>query len=312
MEAIILRLEQLHYFEILAQEGSFNKAAALLHIAQPTLTASIKSMENELDKTLLIRDSKGITLTDDGKKVLKFSQAISFLYQNLLSELNSTSQPPSGTMSIIASKFFCELVLQHFVRVFYNQYPQIKVRLIENEFHASPAQLASTSCKFAVVTRIVAEQEEQCVPGVLVSDEAFYDKRYHYLPLFTDTFGFCFSKNSPLSNMTTVYPRTIAKGEYPSTVFPFGQTYITEDILLSTSNRELHKEAMVKENAYCNIPYFVYQHYFAQEEALTYRSYSNHMTITYYLIYPVDYTLTAAEQIFIEELQSYLTQMKFK
>jgi hypothetical protein len=36
------------------------------------------------------------------------------------------------------------------------------------------------------------------------------------------------------------------------------------------------------------------------------------MTITYYLIYPADHNMTTAEQLFIEELQNYLTQQKLK
>ena len=64
-----LRLEQLFYFEVLAQENSFNKAAAKLHIAQPSLTANIKSLENELNKTLLIRNTRGFSLTEDGKHI---------------------------------------------------------------------------------------------------------------------------------------------------------------------------------------------------------------------------------------------------
>lgn len=311
-----MRLEQLHYFDILVQEGSFNKAANKLHIAQPTLTASIKSMEKELDKTLLIRDTRGISLTENGEKVLRFSKAISFLYQNLLEELNDTTPTFTGNLAVVASKFFSEMVLEKFLPSFREKFPAIKVRLIENEFHASPQHLASTSCKFAVVTRLQADEQssatERCIPGLLVSDEEFFDSRYRYLPLFTDTFGFCLAKCSPLANLSAVYPITLFESEYPSTVFPFGQTYITEKLLLSSNNPQLHIDAMLQENAYCSIPYFAHQKLFAQDNALTYRAYSNNMTITYYLIYPVDHKLTLAEEKFIGELQHYLTDSEFK
>ena len=81
---------------------------------------------------------------------------------------------------------------------------------------------------------------------------------------------------------------------------------------MASNNPKLHINAMLRENTYCNIPYFVYQHYFAQEEALTFRTYSNDMNISYYLVYPFDAILTETEQVFINELQSYLTQMQLK
>ena len=60
-----MRLEQLKYFVILSQEGSFNKAAAKAHITQPALTANIKSMEKELNKFLevscLIMSCQGLS-----------------------------------------------------------------------------------------------------------------------------------------------------------------------------------------------------------------------------------------------------------
>lgn len=308
-----MRLEQLHYFDILTQEGSFNKAATRLHIAQPTLTANIKSMEKELNKTLLIRDTRGITLTEDGQKVLKFSKAISFLYQNLLDDLNHTVPVATGSLSIVAGKFFSEMIMEEFLPIFHEQYPAVKIRLIENEFHASAQHLSSTSCKFAVIMRLQAEEKDPYLSDLLIGDDDFFDTRYRYLPLFTDIFGFCLAKHSPLARKATIYPTTIIEeSKYPATMFPFGQIGITEDILLSSNNPQFHIDAMLQENAYCNIPYFAYQKLFSHEKSVIYRSYSNNMMISYYLIYPVDHTLTAAEQLFINELQRYLADIKFK
>ena len=307
-----MRLEQLHYFVTLIQEGSYTRAAELLHISQPSLTASIKAMEKELDTPLLIRDTRSFALTEEGKQVLAFAKETLTSYRALLHNLKPNHNQESGNMSIVTSKFFCELILENLLITLRSRFPQIKVRLIENEYQATPQHLSTTSCKFSVITRIQAEQEELCGPGILISDESFYDSRYQYLPLFTDTFGFCVAKSSILSSLPTVYPANIDFTQYQCTTFPFGSEIVTENVLLSSNNPQLHIEAMLKENAFCNIPYFVYQHYFSSEEALTYRPYSNNMTISYYLIYPADHTLTTAEQIFIEELQSYLTQMQLK
>lgn len=307
-----MRLDQLHYFETLIHEGSFTKAAAKLHISQPSLTASIKAMEKELDKALLIRDTRSFTLTEEGKQVLAFAKETLTAYSLLLRNLNPSEYQTSGNITIVSTKFFCELILEQFLPSLRSRFPNIKVRLIENEYHTTPAHLSVAGCKFAVLTRITANDTELMGADFLIPDEVFYDKQYQYISLFTDTFGFCTAKSSLLSSIPTIYPNTIDLTQYQATTFPFGAASLSDEIFLSSNNPQLHIDAMLNDNAFCNIPYFIYQHLFSHEEALTYRAYSSNMAISYYLIYPAEHTLTAAEQIFIKELQSYLTQMEFK
>lgn len=307
-----MRLEQLHYFETLLQEGSFTKAAERLHISQPSLTASIKAMEKELNKTLLIRDTRNIVLTEEGKQVLAFAKETCASYQALLQNLNPAEKQPAGSIAIVAPKFFCELILEQLLHTLQHRYPLIKIHLIQNDFHTSPKQLSTTSCKFAILTRIDAEAKNCLISKDVLSDQSFYDSRYQYLPLFTDTVGICVAKSSPLANTSVVHPDEIDHTQYPATLFPVGILTLNDEVLLASNNPQLHINAMLTENAYSALPYFVYQHYFAQEESITYRPFSNGMSTSWYLIYPVDHTLTEAEQIFVDELQNHLTQMKFK
>ena len=307
-----MRLEQLHYFEILSQESSFRKAAERLHITQPSLTSSIKALEKELDTTLLIRNTHGFTFTEDGKKVLQFAKEMTSSYQKLWHSIHSDTHQLSGNITIMTPKFFSELILEQLLQTLHEQYPQIKVRMIQNDYHTSTQFLTTTSCKFAIIQQITSEQNEMHTENVLISDENLYDSAYQYLPLFTDTLGFCVSKTSLLSKMNHVYPDTIDSTLYPMTVFPIGLVPFNEKVLLSSNNPKFHVDAMVQDNAYCPVPYFVYQHYFAQENAITYRTYSNKVLVSWYLVYPAEHILTEAEQIFILELQNFLTQVKFK
>lgn len=307
-----MRFEQLYYFETLLQESSYNKAATKLHITQPALTASIKSMEKELGTTLLTRDTRGFTLTEDGQKVLAFSKTTLSLYDNLLNTIGNKPEPVSGSLAISASKFFTEIILESFLSTLREQFPFIKVRLIENDFQSSQQYLLSSSYQFVVISQLQTDEPDKCDSAMLEGYENFFDDQYQYLPLFTDVFGFTLAKHSPLAHQTTIYPDPLSQSEYPLTLFPFSQIQISDHVLLSSNNPQLHIDAMLHENAYCSIPYFVYQKLFAHEETLTYRAYTNNLNITYYLVYPTEHTLTPAEQVFIEELQHYLAQMKFK
>lgn len=61
-----MELRVLQYFLAVAREESITKAAASLHLSQPTLSRQIKDLEDELGKKLLIREARKVTLTDEG------------------------------------------------------------------------------------------------------------------------------------------------------------------------------------------------------------------------------------------------------
>lgn len=61
---------QLRYFQAIAQEGSISAAARVLRVSQPSLTVAVQNLEQELKTTLLLRDRRGVTLTETGRLLL--------------------------------------------------------------------------------------------------------------------------------------------------------------------------------------------------------------------------------------------------
>ena len=303
-----MRIEQLYYFDTLVREGSFTKAAAQLHIAQPSLTSSIKSMEKELDVILVLRDAQGITLTDEGKKVLAFAQAVLKMQSNLLDTLKPSLQGTEKNITIFASNFFNRIVLENFL----SERSITNVRYIESDPIQTLESFFINGCNFAILSRLTAEDESQCSLGMLTPKDKFFNSDFVYVPIFHDVFGVCMAQASPLAHAEILTPKVLEANNCPLTIFPHRGIKISDRIMFASNTIKHHVKAITENHAVCTIPYFAYKYHFANEADITFRAYDNQVNIAYYLIYPIEHLLTASEQLFIDELQHYLTEMKFK
>lgn len=70
-----MELRQLKYFVAVAEEASFTKAAARLHVAQPGVSAQVRQLERELGQDLLDRSVRTVRLTEVGAAVLRYARA---------------------------------------------------------------------------------------------------------------------------------------------------------------------------------------------------------------------------------------------
>ena len=78
-----MTLQQLHYAIVISEQGSMNKAAELLYIAQPSLTSAIKELEREIGISIFNRSGKGVTLTADGTEFIPYARQVYQQYETL-------------------------------------------------------------------------------------------------------------------------------------------------------------------------------------------------------------------------------------
>ncbi len=77
-------LRSIEFFLTVSDEGSISRAAERLHISQPTVSREMMELEKELGKTLLVRTSKNVTLTQDGLLFRETARDMLALYQKAL------------------------------------------------------------------------------------------------------------------------------------------------------------------------------------------------------------------------------------
>ncbi|MGA2951319.1 MAG: LysR family transcriptional regulator, partial [Caulobacteraceae bacterium] len=89
-------LRQLRYLNLLADQGSFSRAAEAAHVTQPTLSAGIQELEKILGTALVDRNRSGVILTAAGEEVVTRAGSILAQTEELVREARGAGEPLSG------------------------------------------------------------------------------------------------------------------------------------------------------------------------------------------------------------------------
>lgn len=79
-----LNYHHLHYFWVVAREGSVTKACEILHLSQPTISGQIRELERAIKAPLFAKSGRGIVLTDTGQAVFRYAEDIFALGRELM------------------------------------------------------------------------------------------------------------------------------------------------------------------------------------------------------------------------------------
>ena len=122
-----MELSQLQYFVAIAKHGSFTKAADALYVTQPSLSAAIKKLEQELGVPLLERRWRGVRVTGAGELFLEKAQGIIQDYQSTINALRNFQERP-----ILRIGMLCTLqvkMVSKIMQSFRELYPEVTVEL---------------------------------------------------------------------------------------------------------------------------------------------------------------------------------------
>lgn len=93
-------LRHLSYFVTLARERHFARAAEACHVSQPTLSAAIRKIEDDLDVRLVVRGHRFLGLTAEGERVLAWARQILTDYDGLRVDLSGLRGGLSGALRL--------------------------------------------------------------------------------------------------------------------------------------------------------------------------------------------------------------------
>lgn len=123
-----MELRVLGYFLTVAREENITKAAALLHITQPTLSRQMMQLEEELGVRLFIRNHHRIVLTDEGMLLKRRATEILSLAEKTEREL-STRKSVRGEIAIGSGELMTFSYLAEILSAFQKKYPLVRFDL---------------------------------------------------------------------------------------------------------------------------------------------------------------------------------------
>lgn len=129
-----------HIFHAVASHKNISKAAKDLYISQPAISKSITKLEQELGVTLFLRNSRGVTLTEEGEILYKSTTNAFHSLELGEKTIQRIQNLGVGQLKIGVSTTLCKYLLLSYLEVFIKNYPHIKIMInCQSTFHTIEA-----------------------------------------------------------------------------------------------------------------------------------------------------------------------------
>ncbi|SPE56941.1 putative Uncharacterized HTH-type transcriptional regulator YnfL [Verrucomicrobia bacterium] len=126
-----MELRHLRYFVAVAEALNFTKAAAKLHLAQPSLTRQVHNLEEEIGVRLLNRSKSQVTLTEEGRSFLADARRILALATESVLAVQRLSRGESGQLNIAYLSNFDFELLPETLAAFRQAFPNVALNLFD-------------------------------------------------------------------------------------------------------------------------------------------------------------------------------------
>lgn len=124
-----MEFRQLRTFRVVADHLSFSKAAEHLFMAQSSVSAQIRALEEELDLKLFDRIGRRVVITDAGSKLYEYARRIEDMTDEIRSEVTG-AKDVRGSLTIRIPETLASVYMPGVVERFYNDNPRVKLNFI--------------------------------------------------------------------------------------------------------------------------------------------------------------------------------------
>lgn len=185
----MLETRLLNYFLAVVQEGSISNAAKALHVTQPTLSRQIASLEEQLDRQLFLRSSKGLELTEHGIILRRYAEEIIVLADKAMEEVSLPARSVAGVVHIAVGETKVMRLLAKAMRLVQEEYPHIEFKL----YSGTTADIMENMTRGNYDFFLECELQPHVNMNVLKIPEV-------------DTWGLLTRKDNPLAQLPAITP----------------------------------------------------------------------------------------------------------
>lgn len=158
-----MNLEQLRGFAEIAHTGHFTRAAERLHLAQPSLSRQISSLEHELGVELFHRARGNVTLTAAGERLLPIARRMLSDAEAARGEMAELAGLRRGRVRLGATPTLCTSLVAEVLAEFRARYPGIDVEILERGSRSLIAALMEGSLDLALIVTSVSSGAARAV-----------------------------------------------------------------------------------------------------------------------------------------------------
>ena len=165
-------LQQLRILKAIATEKNFTRAAKVLYVSQPSLSKQIKTLEKNLDILLINREKNKVSLTENGKIFLQYSERILALCEESCRALIDLKNGDRGNLIVGASQTIGTYLMPRVLALFAKNYPQIDLKVQVNQTRLIAKNVVKREIDIAVVGGEIPEElQKSLVVENFVEDE---------------------------------------------------------------------------------------------------------------------------------------------
>ena len=127
-----MNIRDLQYVTTLSRTLHFGHAAAECHVSQPTLSAQVRKLENELGAILFERSTRAITLTDAGTAVVREAHAALEQIQRVVDVARAHGDPMAGTLRLGMIPTLAPSLVPMVIRPLMSSHPALELVITED------------------------------------------------------------------------------------------------------------------------------------------------------------------------------------